>query len=162
MIHEIEGDILETKAAAIAQGVAANDPMTQGLAAQLHERYPAMHKDFHHWCRQQHPKLGSAWVWGGPDGVRVINLIVQDGGYEHGSKPQRATASSVNHALRALRKLIERERLASVALPRLATGVAGLDWTEVRPLVEQQLGDAPAEIYVYREVAVGGAAGKKR
>ena len=33
MIHEVEGDILETKAAAIAQGVAANDPMNQGLAA---------------------------------------------------------------------------------------------------------------------------------
>ena len=62
MIHEVEGDILETKAAAIAHGVAANDPMNQGLAAALHERYPAMHKDFHHWCRQQHPKLGSAWA----------------------------------------------------------------------------------------------------
>ena len=55
MIHEIEGDILTTKAAAIAHGVAANDPMNQGLAAALHERYPAMHKDFHHWCRKQHP-----------------------------------------------------------------------------------------------------------
>ena len=36
MIHEVEGDILDTKAAAIAHGVAANDPMTQGLAAALH------------------------------------------------------------------------------------------------------------------------------
>src|SRR5512134_2467052 len=80
MVHEIEGDILETKAAAIAHGVAANDPMNQGLAAALHERYPAMHKDFHHWCRQKHPKPGSAWLWGGAGGVRVINLITQDGG----------------------------------------------------------------------------------
>jgi O-acetyl-ADP-ribose deacetylase (regulator of RNase III) len=155
MIHEVEGDILATKAEAIAQGVAANDPMTQGLAAALHERYPAMHKDFHHWCRKKHPKLGSAWVWSGAGGVRVINLITQDGGYEHGSKRQPATVSGVNHALRALRKLIEHEHIASVALPRLGTGLGGLDWSEVRPLIENQLGDVAAEIYVYSEHAPG-------
>src|SRR5262245_33957754 len=151
MIHEIEADILSTTAAAIAHGAAANDPMNQGLAAALHQRYPAMHKDFHHWCRKQHPKLGSAWVWSGAGGVRVINLITQDGGYEHGSKPQQATLSSVNHALRALRKLIVKEHLASVALPRLATGIGGLDWAQVRPLIENQLGDLAAEIYLYDE-----------
>jgi O-acetyl-ADP-ribose deacetylase (regulator of RNase III) len=153
MIHDVEGDILETKAAAIAHGVAANDPMNQGLAAALHQRYPAMHKDFHHWCRQQHPKPGSAWVWSGVGGVRVINLITQDGGYEHGSKPQQATLSTVNHALRALRKLIAKERIASVALPRLGTGVGGLHWAEVRPLIESQLGDLAADVYVYGEHA---------
>lgn len=155
MIHEVEGDILETKAAAIAHGVAANDPMSFGLAAALHERYPAMHKDFHHWCRKEHPKPGSAWVWSGAGGVRVINLITHEGGYEHGSKRQRATVSGVNHALRALRKLIERERIGSVALPRLATGAGGLDWSEVRPLIENQLGDVAADIYVYREHTPG-------
>jgi O-acetyl-ADP-ribose deacetylase (regulator of RNase III) len=122
--------------------------MTQGLAAKLHERYPAMHKDFHHWCRQQHPKPGSAWVWSGVGGMRVINLITQDGGYEHGSKPQHATLASMNHALRALRKLIAKEKLASVALPRLGSG---LDWTEVRSLIDNHLGDVAADIYIYRE-----------
>ena len=153
MIYDVDGDILETKAAAIAHGVAANDPMNQGLAAALHQRYPAMHKDFHHWCRQQHPKPGSAWVWSGAGGVRVINLITQDGGYEHGSKPRPATLSSVNHALRALRKLIDKEGIASVALPRLATGVGGLAWADVRPLIESQLGDGAADIYLYNDHA---------
>ena len=52
MIHEVEGAILLTGAQAIAHGVAPNDPMNQGLALSLHERYPAMHKDFHLWCHQ--------------------------------------------------------------------------------------------------------------
>lgn len=60
MIHEVEGDILLTKAQVIAHGVAANDPMKQGLALSLHECYPAMHKDFHHWCHQAHPEPGAA------------------------------------------------------------------------------------------------------
>jgi O-acetyl-ADP-ribose deacetylase (regulator of RNase III) len=155
MIHEVEGDILQSGAAAIAHGIAANDPMKQGLAAALHERYPAMHKDFHHWCRQQHPKLGSAWIWSGAGGVRVINLITQEGGYEHGSKPAQASISSVNHALRALRKIIVDEKLGSVALPRLATGVGGLSWDEVRPLILTQLGDVAAHVYLYKTYVPG-------
>ena len=155
MIHEVAGDILQTGAAAIAHGVAANDPMKQGLAAALHERYPAMHKDFHHWCRQGHPKLGSAWMWSGAGGVRVINLLTQEGGYEHGSKPAQATVTSVNHALRALRKIIVDEKLGSVALPRLATGVGGLSWDEVRPLILKQLGDVMAHIYLYKTYVPG-------
>lgn len=155
MIHEVEGDILLTTAEAIAHGIAANDPMDQGLALLLHKDYPSMHKDFHHWCHQQHPKLGSAWIWSGTRGARVINLITQEGGYEHGSKPGKASVSSVNHALRALSKLIKDERLSSVALPRLATGVGGLEWEDVRPLIMDKLADSDADIFVYRKYVPG-------
>ena len=155
MIVEVEGDILLSRAEAIAHGVAANDPMNQGLAASLHENYPSMHKDFHHWCHLQHPKLGSAWIWSGAQGARVINLITQEGGNEHGSKPGKASITSVNHALRALKKLVAKEGLASVALPRLATGVGGLQWEDVRPLVFNQLADTDANIIVYAKFVPG-------
>jgi len=151
MIYEVDGDILLSGADAIAHGVAANDPMNQGLAASLHKNYPSMHKDFHHWCQQQHPKLGSAWIWSGAQGARVINLITQEGGYERGSKPGKASTSSVNHSLRALKKLIAAEGLSSVALPRLATGVGGLKWEDVQPLILNQLADTDADVFVYKE-----------
>lgn len=155
MIYEVAGDILLSSAEAIGHGVAANDPMTQGLAASLHERYPSMHKDFHHWCHQQHPKLGSAWIWSGAEGARIINLITQEGGYERGSKPGKASVSSVNHSLRALKKLIAEEGLSSIALPRLATGVGGLKWEDVRPLIMNQLTDMNADVFVYQEYVPG-------
>ncbi len=91
MIYQVSGDILLSKADAIAHGVAANDPMDQGLALALHKNYPAMHKDFHHWCHTEHRKPGEAWVWGGADGVRIINLITQDGGYGQGARPGKAS-----------------------------------------------------------------------
>ena len=149
MIYEVAGDILMSGAEAIAHGVAANDPMNQGLAAALHENYPAMHKDFHHWCHQQSPKPGSAWIWSGAGGARIINLITQEGGLEHGSKPGKASVSTVNHALRALKKLIVKEGLSSIALPRLATGVGGLEWSDVRPLISNQLADVEVSVYLY-------------
>ena len=147
MIHAVEGDILLSKAEAIAHGVAPNDPMNQGLALSLRERYPAMHKDYHHWCHQHGAKPGDAWVWGGVGGVRIINLITQPEGPGH--KPGKADLHDVNYALRALKRVIAKEKFTSVALPRLATGVGGLDWADVEPLIEQQLGDLDIPIYVY-------------
>jgi O-acetyl-ADP-ribose deacetylase (regulator of RNase III) len=149
MIHEVEGDILLTRAQAIAHGVAPLDPMNQGLAKALHEKYPAMHKDFHHWCHQRHPKPGEAWMWGGPEGIRIVNLLTQEGGYGHGARPGKATTATVNHALRALRKIAEKEQLASLALPRLATGVGGLEWEEVQPLIDNQLGEMDIPLFLY-------------
>ena len=162
MIYEVEGDILLSEAEAIAHGIAANDPMNQGLAAALHEDYPSMHKDFHRWCHHHNPKLGSAWIWSGANGARIINLITQPGGYEHGSKPGKASTTSVNHALRALKKLIADEGLASVALPRLATGVGGLDLQDVRPLIMDQLSDSEADIFVYHSYVPGKKAAEPR
>ncbi|MCY1457425.1 hypothetical protein D9M71_747250 [compost metagenome] len=37
----------------------------------------------------------------------------------------------------------------SVALPCLATGVGGLDWKDVRPLVEKHLGDLGIPVILY-------------
>lgn len=149
MIHEVEGDILMTQAQAIAHGIAANDPMNQGLALSLHERYPAMHKDFHHWCHQSHPKPGEAWMWGGAGGIRIINLLTQEGGYGDRKKPGKATEKNVNHVLRALKKIIKKEKITSIALPRLATGVGGLSWDHVAPIIESQLGELEIPVYLY-------------
>lgn len=149
MIHEVEGDILLTQADVIAHGVAASDPMNQGLALSLHERHPSMHKDFHHWCHQNNPKPGDAWAWGGADGVRIVNLLTQEGNHKAGGKPGKASEPNVNHALRALKKIIKKEGFTSVALPRLATGVGGLDWEQVKPLIHKQLGDLDIPVYVY-------------
>ena len=162
MIYHVSGDILLSKAQVLAHSVAPNDPMTQGLALALRQRYPAMHKDYHHWCSQQHPKPGSVWMWGGTDGVRIVNLVTQEGGYGHGAKPDRATLPNVGHALRELKRLCAKEQFTSLALPRIATGVGGLKWDDVSPLVEEHLGDLPIPVYVYTEYHPGQAATEPR
>jgi O-acetyl-ADP-ribose deacetylase (regulator of RNase III) len=45
MLKEVAGDILLTKADALAHGVAPNDNFANGLALALRERWPAMYKD---------------------------------------------------------------------------------------------------------------------
>lgn len=149
MIHEVAGDILLTNALAIAHGVAPNDHFDSGLALALRDRWPAMVKDFRHYAHQSHPKPGEIWMWGTAGGVRIYNLLTQEGEHGHDTKPGRATLANVNHSLRRLRHELEKSEIKSLAMPALATGVGGLKWAEVRPLVVQHLGELKIPIYVY-------------
>lgn len=149
MIHEVAGDILLTRAQAIAHGIAPNDHFNSGLALALRERWPAMASDFRHYAHQAHPHPGELWIWGGTGGVRIVNLLTQAGAHEHGSKPGRASLPNVNHCLRRLRHELETGNIRSVALPRLGTGVGGLEWPGVRELIVQHLGDLKMPVYVY-------------
>ena len=149
MIHEVAGDILLSSAQAIAHGVAPNDHFDSGLALGLREKWPSMAKDFRHYAHQSHPKSGEIWMWGGTGGARIFNLLTQEGEHTHGSKPGKANLANVNHCLRRLRHELEKEGIKSLAMPALATGVGGLSWSDVKPLIMQHLGDLPIPIYLY-------------
>ncbi|MDD4928651.1 MAG: Appr-1-p processing protein [Gallionella sp.] len=155
MIYELSGDILYSSAKVIVQGVAPNDDFHLGLALQLRERMPLMYKDFRHYCQTKHPKSGSLHDWMSPDGRHIVNLFTRDAAYDHGSKPGHASLSHVNHALHALRALVQKERVASLALPRLACGINGLDWVDVNPLIQHHLADLPIPVYLYTNYKKG-------
>jgi len=157
MFHEVSGDILLSNAQVIAHGVAPGDHFNQGLALSLRERYPAMAKDFRHHCQIANPKPGQLWTWAGADGKRIVNLMTQEAPQSKQSHPGPATTHNVNIALRNLRHLIESEGFTSVALPRLATGVGGLSWEEVWPLLDKHLGDLDIPIYLYTTYHAGEA-----
>ena len=63
----------------------------------------------------------------GGRGVRgapcVINLLTQ----EPAQRPGKATTTHVNHVPRELHKYVLKEKLSSIALPRVASGV-GAGW----------------------------------
>jgi O-acetyl-ADP-ribose deacetylase (regulator of RNase III) len=155
MIREVHGDILLTGAQAIAHGVSPNDNFGQGLALALREQWPALYKDFRHYCHDVHPKAGDAWLWGATDGTRIVSLMTRESAYGHGEKPGTASLPNVNHALRSLHKLVQTEGLKSLALPRLATGVGRLAWEDVFPLVTEHLSGLGIPVYVYTRYEKG-------
>ena len=149
MLKEVAGDILQSKAEMVAHGVAPNDGHANGLALSLRQEWPAMYKDFRHYCQTFSPKSGELWAWAGAGGTRIVSLFTQEPAPSHGSNPGKATIENVNHCLKALSKLVESEKVKSLALPRLATGVGGLDWKDVKPLLEKHLGHLSIPVYVY-------------
>lgn len=149
-----------SKAQVIAHGVAPYDHFDTGLALSLRQDYPSMVKDFRHWCHQTNPKSGGAWIWSAANGTRIVNLMTQEAstGHDHSGHPGAATLQHVGHALRALKKIIQEEDIKSLALPRLATGVGGLNWEDVKPLIYSALEDAGADVYIYSTYLKGQAA----
>lgn len=162
MIHEVKGDILLSHAQVIAHGVAPDDHFNQGLALNLGEQWPAMVRDFRHFCHTAQPKSGNAWVWSGALSKRIINLLTHEALQSQGDEPGRARIEYVSHALGELRHLLEYDRFASLALPRLATGAGGLDWDLVRPLIEHHLGELTLPIYIYTHYEKGVQAAEPR
>lgn len=61
----------------------------------------------------------------------------------------------MKHALRELHNIAEKEKFSSLALPRLSTGVGGLDWDQVKPLIVKHLGNLQIPVIVYVGYAKG-------
>src|SRR5215204_1910313 len=158
MIKEVTGDILLSKAGAIAHGIAPHDDFKQGLALALREQWPGMYKDFRHYCQTYNPKPGSLWSWKGAGSAVLINLFTQEPPDGNHSRPGKATIPYVNHVLQALKKEVREQQVKSLALPRLATGVGGLSWEEVEPLIDATLQDVGIPVYVYTTYRKGVAA----
>ncbi|SDH78397.1 O-acetyl-ADP-ribose deacetylase (regulator of RNase III), contains Macro domain [Pseudomonas panipatensis] len=163
MIREVEGDILLSKAQVIAHGIAPQDHFDSGLALSLRERWPSMVRDYRHAAHAAAPEPGSIWVWSGVDadgGTRCIaNLLTQEmQGSGRSAKPAKATLENVGHCLRELAKYVQGENVQSLALPCLATGVGGLDWKDVKPLLVKHLGELGIPVLIYSVYRKGVAA----
>ena len=154
MIRDVEGDILLTRAQVIAHGIAPHDHFDSGLALALRERWPSLVRDYRHAVHSKAANPGDIWAWAGVDedgGTRrIVNLLTQNmRGDGPAAKPDKASLENVGHTLKALAQYVQKEGIKSLALPRLATGVGGLDWADVKPLVHQYLGDLSATVLVY-------------
>ncbi len=160
MITKVTGDILLSDAKAIAHGIAPHDHFNQGLALGLKQLHPAMVKDFRHYCFQNNPKPGAAWLWASPERV-VFNLMTQEAAKDKNQNPGKATHAHINHALKDLHKQIVENDISSIALPKLATGVGGCDWEEVEPLIEKHLGELKIPVYIYETYKKGQKAEEK-
>lgn len=149
MIYKVEGDILLSKAQAIVHGVGVNDPMDKGLALQLRNKYPSLPKDLNRWCHQHDTQPGEVWMWVGQDNVRIVNLITHENRESNDHHYYKATLGNIRHTLTALIKVVNLEKLTSIALPKIGTGLGDLDWDDVWPLVEVNLDPLNIPVYLY-------------
>ena len=150
-----------TDADALAHGISPTDHFDSGLALTLRQDWPALYKDFRHWLHSAHPKPGELWVWSAANGKRIVNLYTQEAGHGEHSKPGRASYANLNHCLRELQQWVIKEKIQSLALPRLATGVGTLEWNQVQPLIQSHLGSLDIPIYIYTTFKKGVKADEK-
>ncbi len=152
-----------SKAQVIAHGIAPQDHFDSGLALALRERWPSMVRDYRHAARSNAPEPGGLWAWTGVDGEGgtrcIVNLLTQNMLHAGpNAKPGKATLENVGRCLRELVKYVRKEKVQSIAVPRLATGVGSLIWDDVKPLIIKHLGELDIPVLVYEVYRKGVAA----
>lgn len=147
MIKFLKGDLLKADAHALVNTVNTVGVMGKGIALQFREAFPYNYKVYSQACKKNELEPGK--LLSVPDSNLLYGekLIVNFPTKKHWRQPSKY--EYIKKGLIALRSLMEKENIKSIAIPPLGAGNGGLDWLKVKPMIVDALGDLPAEILIY-------------
>lgn len=148
MIEFTSGDLLQSDAQYIAQGVAEGNQegLGTGLALKISKRWPDVQSAFKKHALSGTFKGGKIWACPpNDDRPGVVYLATQPDMYH-------ATVSYLRKALRNLVKWAEREQIKSVGLPKIGAGLGKLSWPhDVKPLMVEYLTGSSCRFIIYED-----------
>jgi len=139
-IRYVRGDLFRSGTEALVNPVNIVGVMGKGLALQFRERFPGLYEAYRKACARGEVRIGQVLVYDrGPSTHPrcILNFPTK----AHWKDPSRL--EYVRAGLVDLVRVIREYRIRSIAVPALGAGLGGLDWKEVRPLIEEAL--APLE-----------------
>lgn len=140
MITFRQGNLLEADVEAVVNTVNTVGVMGKGIALMFKERYPENFRAYAQACKAGEVRIGRMFVTatGELSGPRwIINFPTK----EDWRKPSRL--QWIEAGLQDLVRVIREKGIRSLALPPLGCGNGGLDWNDVRPLIERALAQVP-------------------
>lgn len=141
--------ILTSQAQTVVNTVNIVGVMGKGLASSFKARYPDMFKAYRKLCDEKRFGIGELWLWKGPD-QWVLNFPTK----KHWRNPSKL--SYVEAGLKKFAAQHEQRGIREAAFPRLGCGNGGLDWGDVRAMMEHYLSALPIPIYIHDfEVDIG-------
>jgi O-acetyl-ADP-ribose deacetylase (regulator of RNase III) len=147
MVLLTRGDILKAEADALVNTVNCVGFMGRGIAAQFKRAFPDNLRAYEAACKREEVQPGKMLVFetrqlGGPR--YIINFPTK----RHWRAKSRL--ADIQAGLKALVLDVRRLGIRSIAIPPLGCGLGGLDWQDVRPLIESafaQLEDVRTMIF---------------
>lgn len=147
MIRYTTGNLLEAKADALVNTVNTVGIMGKGIALMFREAFEENFRAYTAACKRGEVRTGHMFVTerSAVLGPRwIINFPTKQ------DWRTKTRLSWVVDGLADLRRVIVDNGIRSIALPPLGCGNGGLDWAEVRPKIEEALGDLDGvDIQVY-------------
>jgi O-acetyl-ADP-ribose deacetylase (regulator of RNase III) len=134
MIEDGSGNLLTADVEALVNTVNTVGVMGKGIALQFKRAYPANFKAYRAACDRGDIRLGEMFLFDtaikGPRRY-IINFPTK----RHWKSPSRL--SDIEAGLDDLVRVVAEHGITSIAIPALGCGNGGLDWGQVRPLIEQ-------------------------
>ena len=140
------GNLLEADVDALVNTVNTVGVMGKGIALQFKNVFPANFKAYERACRDRQVRLGKMFVFDAGQLLKprwIINFPTK------GHWRSSSNLADVASGLDDLRRVITELGIKSIAVPPLGCGNGGLEWADVRPLVEAKLADLDIEVLVF-------------
>ena len=150
MIEYRKGNILEADVEALVNSVNCVGVMGRGIALQFKKAWPDNFKEYAKACSRKEVQPGKMLVYATG---RLTNprCIINFPTKRHWRSKSRI--EDIEAGLQALREEIAKRGIQSIALPPLGAGLGGLDWKEVRSLIESALKDLKGvHVVVYEPI----------
>lgn len=147
MIRYTTGNILTAGTDALVNTVNSVGVMGRGIALQFKNAFPANFRAYAAACRRGDVEPGRMFVFETGE-LTPPRYIINFPTKRHWRGKSRL--EDIQSGLVALVEEIRSRRIRSVAIPPLGSGLGGLDWAQVRPMIESALSDLPdVETVVY-------------
>lgn len=147
MIKHVIGNIFESEAEAIVNTVNTVGVMGKGIALQFKKFFPNNYKVYAKACAANEFNIGDL-------------LVVKDSSLLYGEKliinfPTKTSWKKsseyiyIEKGLQRLVEVISEYNIKSIAIPPLGAGNGGLNWDNVKALIEQYLSEVECDIHIY-------------
>lgn len=152
----VRGNIFDAKTDAIVNTVNCKGVMGKGLALEFKKKYPKMYNEYKIECEKGELKIGIIHLYK----VDRSEELVPDEHYfkyilNFPTKDDWRFKSKLEYIEKGLKYFRRHHKkylskgIESIAFPRLGCQQGGLDWDEVKPLIEKYLKDLSLETYIY-------------
>ncbi|UJR82508.1 macro domain-containing protein [Sandaracinus amylolyticus] len=129
----------------LAHGCNCAGAMGRGIAIEFRARFPKMYAEYRRRCADGRFAPGDVFAWREDDDLTIFNLATQK------TWRTKATMTAVETSLRAMVAIAERDRISPLGLPRIAAGLGGLAWADVRALLTKIGDGTDVELIVFEE-----------
>jgi O-acetyl-ADP-ribose deacetylase (regulator of RNase III) len=152
MITIKHGNIFEAKVEALVNTVNCIGIMGKGLALQFKKAYPENFDAYERACKADEVQPGRMFIFKYSRGEEYSKKYI----INFPTKSHWALKSHYKYieiGLEALVADVQRLGIKSIAIPPLGCGLGGLDWSRVRPMIEQAFKLIPdVEVHLYESM----------
>lgn len=136
MIKYVTGDLLSAQTEALVNTVNTVGVMGKGIALQFKENFPNNYNEYIKACKDKSLQIGELLVVKDKniEKERIIINFPTKKDWKHKSKLEY-----IEKGLQELVKVIPEYKIKSIAIPPLGCGNGGLNWEDVKPLMEKYL-----------------------
>lgn len=142
MLTYVAGNLFEAPVQTLVNTVNTVGVMGKGIALTFKEIFPEMFREYRALCERGDLKVGGLYLWRGPTRY-VLNFPTK----EHWRNPSKI--EYIEAGLRTFVRTYERAGIHSIAFPPLGCGNGELEFSAVRPLMEQYLAPLPITVLMY-------------